>query len=318
MPRRRGPLRVDAPSSSLARDLRQWGAVGEGPIHLLVGAQDHKRRLKGVCVHALCVEVPSGSFVRAVGQVYVVCPELLFVMMAPHLTLVQLLELGHELCGTYRLSRDGEATYGMRPLTSVAELRSFARKCRGIRGRQTALSALQWVADGSRSPAETALSIVFRLPYRHGGYSLGHPLLNHTITLSEDAARILGRDTITPDLYWPGARHPCEYDSARFHGIGAQADYDERRRNAYGAMGMGVTVLKPRHLADNDLMDKMAASVRRGCRMRVNRLPDDYDRLHEDLLCEALRHWRLLRESSSDEEEYEALARRLDAPASPW
>lgn len=318
VPRRRGRLRVDAPCASIARDLRQWGAVGEGTVHLLVGKQGLKRHLDGVCVHLLSTEVPAGSFVRVAGQVYVVCPELLFVMMAPRLSLIQLLELGHELCGTYRLLSDEEAVYDVRPLTNVSELRAFARKCRGMHGRSAALRALQWIADGSRSPAETALSIVFRLPYRHGGYSLGSPLLNHTISLNEAASRILGRDTITPDLYWPGARHPCEYDSTQFHSTREQAEYDERRRNAYGAMGMGVTVFRPRHVLDGDLMDKMAASVRRNCHMRVHRRPDDYDQRHAALLDEVFRRWRTLRESSTDEAEYVTRSRILDVPVSPW
>lgn len=318
VPRRRGHLHVDAPSASLVHDLRQWGIVEKDEVHLLVGEHDQKRHLDGAHVHLLSTEVPAGSFVRVVGQVFAVSPELLFVMMAPRLTLVQLLELGHELCGTYRLPGGDGATYGVKPLTSVSELRSFVRKCKGIRGRAAALSALQWIADGSRSPAETALSIIFRLPYRHGGYALGKPLLNHTITLNDASSRILGRGTITPDLYWPGARHPCEYDSAQFHSTRERAEHDERRRNAYGAMGMGVTVFRPRHLLDRELMDKMADSVRRNCHMRTNRQPDDYARRHAELFEEVFRRWRRLRDSSADESEYVARARGLDAPVSPW
>lgn len=81
---------------------------------------------------------------------------------------------------------------------------------------------------------------------------------------------------------------------------------------------MGVTVFRPRHLLDLDLMDKMAASVRRNCHERVNRLPADYDQRGGALFDEVFRRWHLLRESSADETGYAALVGRLDAPASPW
>lgn len=318
VPSRRGLPPVDAPSRALLDDLSTWGIMGEGDVHLLVTSRDRQRRLKDAHVHLLSVPVPAGSFVRTLGQVYVVSPELLFVMRAAELDLVPLLELGHELCGTYRLSEDGAATYGVKPLTSVSALASFARKCRGLAGVKRALKAVRWLADDSRSPAETALSIAFRLPYRYGGYSLGSPLLNHEIALDEAAARILGRDRISPDLYWPDARHPCEYDSRTFHSSREQADYDERRRNAYAAMGMSVTVLRPRHFLDLALLDAMAASIRRNARRRQNDVPDDYDERRRRMFEVVFRRWHELREASSDEEGYRLGARLLDAPDSPW
>lgn len=299
-------------------DLSSWGAMGEGDVHLLVTSRDRQRRLRGAHVHLLSVPVPAGSFVRSLGQVYVVCPELLFVMRAAKLGLVALLELGHELCGTYRLSEDGTATYNVKPLTSASALKSFARRCKGLTGVKRALRAVQWIADGSRSPAETALSIAFRLPYRHGGYSLGSPLLNHEITLSGPAALILGRDTISPDLYWPEARHPCEYDSRQFHSSREQADYDERRRNAYSAMGMSVTVLRSRHFLDLSVLDAMVSSIRRNTRHRQNSVPDDYDERRRKMFDEVFRRWHEMRDASSDEEEYCLRALQLDAPTSPW
>lgn len=318
VPSRRGLPRVDAPTRSLLDDLFTWGVIDGDETHLLVTSRNRQRRLQGAHVHLLSVPVPAGSFVRTLGQVYVVCPELLFVMMAARLDLVSLLELGHELCGAYRLSGDGTAAYDLKPLTSVSALCAFSRRCKGLRGARRALQATQWIADGSRSPAETALSIAFRLPYRHGGYSLGCPLLNHQIALNGPASLILGRDSISPDLYWPDARHPCEYESRQFHSSREQADYDERRRNAYAAMGMSVTVIRPRHLLDLSVLDAMVASIRRNARRRLNDVPADYDERRRVMFDRVFRRWHDLREASLDEEEFGLRARQLDAPDSPW
>ena len=220
-PKRKGRPSIDVPSTTTASDIASWGLADRENVHLLVTNKDDRRRLKGVSYIVCGSEFPANSFVRALGQVYVVRPELMFIQLAQQLSLAALLELGYELCGTYRL---GETpAYGMEPLTNTAAIRSYAQRAQGMRGQPAALQACQWLADGSGSPAETALSIMFRLPYRHGGYGLGKPLLNHEIKLNENAERILGRKTMRPDFYWAEAKHPAEYDGRRYHSSDEQA-----------------------------------------------------------------------------------------------
>lgn len=315
-PAKRGKPVVDVPSKTTADDIASWGLADRDDIHLLVMSGKDRRRIKGVTCTVCSCDFPQNSFVRALGQVYVVCPELLFVQLAQRLSLVELLGVGHELCGTYRLC--DAPIYGLEPLTSVPEIKSYAQRANGIRGREKALQAVQWLADGSASPAETALSIMFRLPYRHGGYGLGSPLLNHEIKLGRSAERIFGRGAIRPDFYWPEAKHPAEYDGRLYHSSREQAEYDERRRNAYAAMGMSVTVLATRHLYNLDLLDEMAEVIRKNTGIQQNATPSDYSIRHYALFEEAFRYWIDLKNGDTGIEDLALGAASYAAPDMPW
>lgn len=319
-PKVKGLPSVDAPSKTIADDIASWGLADREDMHLLVAPKNNFRKLKGVTCKIYSCEFPQKSFVRTLGAVYVVSPELLFVQLAQSLTLAELLAVGYELCGTYRLAADpeNEPMYGMQALTSVSELKSYAQRAKGIDGCPKALQAIQWLADGSASPAETALSIMFRLPYRHGGYGLGEPLLNHEITLNQTAERLFGRETIKPDFYWAETKHPAEYDGRLYHSSREQAEYDERRRNAYAAMGMNVTVLSTRHLYNLDLLDEMAEVIRKNTGIRKRKLPADYSIRHYALFEEVCAYWIGLKNSTYDNEEVAWRASRYTAPNMPW
>ena len=315
-PKRKGRPSIDAPSATTATDIASWGLADPEDIHLLVSSKASRRRVSGVTCTISSCEFPAHSFARTLGQVYVVSPELLFIQLAQQLSLAALLEVGYELCGTYRL---GETpAYGMEPLTSTAAIKSYAQRAQGMRGQPAALQACQWLADGSGSPAETALSIMFRLPYRHGGYGLGKPLLNHEIKLNENAEHILGRKTMRPDFYWVEAKHPAEYDGRRYHSSDEQAEYDERRRNAYAAMNMNVTVLTTRHLYDLDLLDEMVKTIRTNTKIRQRRLPEGYDFKHRELYEETCSYWLELKRGNLSSAELAWRASRYDAPDEPW
>ena len=318
LPKRRAHLNVGAPTASIVRDVRDLNLGGDGPVCLLVGDRSSKRNLKGARITVISHEVPGRSLARVTDQVYVVAPELLFLMAAERLSLVELLELGHELCGTYRMT-DPRPTYGVVPLTCVSSIRQYARKAEGLRRRRRALLACKYLADGSASPAETALSIMFRLPLRYGGFGLGNPLLNHEISLNEGASLLLGgQKTIRPDFYWSHARYPVEYDSTLHHSTKEENDADERRRNAYAALGMGVTVVRPRHMHRIDLLDEIASSIRKNTGIRVYHLPANYGEAHRKLFEEACRFWIHARERSFEEQGYVLEAALYSRPVDPW
>lgn len=318
VPARRSCVKVDLPSSELISYLNTLGYSSEGQVDLLLGSHDERRKLKGVRYRSISHELPSRSFVRDRGQVYVVTPELLFVMAAARLSFPRLLELGHELCGTYRVTKP-QVTYGVQPLTSVSALRLYVQKVEWVQGKSAALKACQWIANGSASPAETALSVAFRLPYRYGGYGLGTPLLNQEIPLNETAIRLLGgQQQIKPDFLWTKRKHPAEYDSSLYHSEREQIEVDERRRNAYAAMGLSVTVIRPRHLCNRQLLDQIAIVIRKNAGIRLGRLPDDYEERHQALYQEVFRYWIELKESHPSKEDYLLGAAQYSEPHMPW
>lgn len=291
-PSRRRNMHIEAPSARLVSELRAWGLVDPASeTNLLVSSRGARRSLKNARASLCLGPFPANSFELVFDDVWVASPELMFLLLARELTLVELVEIGCELCGTYRLTEDGSA-FGLAPLTSVQKLRAYAARASGMHGRKKALRALQWVVDDAASPAETALAIALGMPYRHGGFGLGGFVLNRELALDRCASHMFGRDTIRPDFFWTGSRHPLEYDSSTYHSSREQAELDERRRNAYAAMGMCVTVVRPRHLRNTGLLDEVARSVRSNSGRKWGRLPADFeyrkDALHEHLF----RFWR--------------------------
>ena len=127
------------------------------------------------------------------------------------------------------------------------------------------------------------------MPARYGGSGFEMPILNHEISLNTEAATLLGRETITPDIYWDGVAF--EYDSLTFHSLQEQQEYDERRRNAYAAMGIPVVVGRPRHLRSVVRFEAITGALRRNLDKRVYRLPSDYESKRAHLLSELFGYW---------------------------
>ncbi|WP_307739171.1 hypothetical protein [uncultured Parolsenella sp.] len=185
-----------------------------------------------------------------------------------------------ELCGTYRIVA-GTTHYGCPPLTSVAKIRTFIGRARGVRGRRALEKALSHALDNSASPAETRLALMLSLPLRYGGEGLGKPVLNRTLPLTGAARSLFGRDSITPDILFvvKGARgrhFPVEYESRKFHSSEEQAEYDERRRNTYAAMGMSCFLARPKHLSKLREFDSMVATVRKNIAAEQRPKPAGY------------------------------------------
>jgi hypothetical protein len=182
--------------------------------------------------------------------------------MANELSFVELVTLGFELCGSYRLEINGHSERGFRddlPLTSVAQMRSYIAKASKIKGRKKALSALRYVADNSASPMETVLTMFLTLPYRLGGYGFALPSLNHPIYITNKVDRI-GKATHKPsfycDLYWEDKLVDVEYDSDFYHTASERIAKDAMRRNALATEGITViTVSKLQIMSVNKLRE---------------------------------------------------------------
>ena len=290
----------------------------ERPVTLLAGAGAH-RSVEGLYAVSSCsAALPKGSLLRVAKGVFVCSPELAFLREASRgADDVELLELGFELCGTYRMI-DGMPHYDLEPLTSASRIRNFINRTDGIQGRRAALQACQWLLDGSGSPAETALAIVLGLPYRKGGFGLRDFVLNREITLNESAAHLLGRQTMRPDIYFVPTRHPVEFDGRMFHSGNDQLEFDQRRRAAYDAMGMGVTVLTTRHLLNTSLLNEEMKALRRNVGQRQNRVPANYDMLQAELFANAFRYWQDLHREYGSGTEFGLRASSWDEPDSPW
>ena len=264
------------------------------PLHILVGSDNARKTTRTLRCHISTGVFPSGSFLRATPNLVVSSPELCFMQMASELPFVALIALGYELCGGYRLDRDTETEQGFRndiALSSVAKLKTYAENTPKLKGRKTALRALQHITDGSASPMETILCMLLTLPYRLGGYGFPLPQLNHCVTVSASLgtnARAAQKAKLYCDLFWPSHRVDIEYDSDAYHTGSDRIAKDAIRRNALSSAGITVLTVSRLQIVRTDELYKVAEIL---CRLLDRRLkcpmPEfatHHEALHKQLL----------------------------------
>ena len=215
-----------------------------GPLDVLVASASLRTQLDGMRAHVWSVPLPGSSLVRVGDGMYVCTPEFCFVQLAQTHTRFELAERAFELAGTYARApsdfrRDEQGTtYGLAPLTTTERLTRFAEGLPKVRGKDKALDALRFVANGSASPMETKLVMAGSMSRRIGGAGLPTPLLNHTLKATEAAQKASGMRAFRCDLYWPEQKVCVEYDSDAFHADPKVRAKNELRRNGLEIMGI--------------------------------------------------------------------------------
>ncbi len=231
-------LLSSVPSLSSEKVLGPWWLAR--PLHAIVAGQELRRPSSEFVCHVWSGLLPKGSVLDAQNGFCVCSPELCFLQMANSLSMIELIMLGFELCGTYDVS-DGDVRE-CQPLTSVAKLSAFAEKMHGVNGRKNALAALKQVVGGSASPRETALCMCLCLPYRLGGYGFEKPELNHRIDIPSTLKSHVRQSYFVGDLCWPERRLDVEYDGSLHLDADRRAS-DEARRTVLETMGFTVVAV---------------------------------------------------------------------------
>jgi len=257
-----------------------WGLAM--PLHILVGSANARKAARGLRCHISSGVFPGGSFIQGDSGLAISSPELCFVQMATELSLIELIELGFEFCGSYRLSDQKDPDKGFStdlPLTSTVQLDSFLSKTQGLKGHKQALRALRFIANGSASPMETILTMLLTLPYRLGGYAFPMPQLNYPVGVSAHSSKASGRQKYCCDLYWPDKRIDVEYDSDAFHTKSEQIAHDAIRRNDLLSMGISVVTVSRKQLFSTTGMHAVTEVLRKSLSRRVQYpIPEFYAR----------------------------------------
>ena len=176
--------------------------IGEGnrrpagcalPLHVLIADACVRTETEGVVTHTWGSPFPDTAFAEAGEGFLMSTPEFCFLQMAGCLSLVQLIQLGFELCGTYALVGGAPAVRRAAPLTTKVKLAAFVEQSSGARGCKKAARAVRYVQDGAASPMETMLAMMLCLPYGLGGYGLEKPLINHRVDVPSSSKRLADR-----------------------------------------------------------------------------------------------------------------------------
>ena len=159
------------------------------PLHVLVPSQQDKIRMDTVVSHVCAKKLPTSSIIWLNEHASMVCPELLFLQMAPELSLPELVLLGHELCGYYSLpssnNAGGKVQTQVPCATSVEQIEDYLNARHRAWGVKKARAALPYIADHAASFPEGVLSTIYALPTDLCGYGFGRMELNQRVEVGE-------------------------------------------------------------------------------------------------------------------------------------
>lgn len=265
------------------------------PVEALVA--DTRARADTSCVLSSqwSTPFPDTSFADAGEGFLVSTPEFCFLQMASRYSLIRLILLGFELCGTYAMHENGSATYRDAPLTSVAKLDAFVAKSEGARGSKNAKRALRYVLDGSASPMESLLVMMLFLPYGLGGYGIGRALLNYRVEVPQSMRKLADRGYCVCDMCWPELKLACEYDSSMFHAGHDREESDARRRNTLLSLGYTVVTVTADQVMDSGAFNRLAHQLAKCTGKRLRYRDPAFTRKHLKLRSEAFEALGMLR-----------------------
>lgn len=261
-----------------------------GRVCVMVPRPERRRRAAGICCSVWTAQLPPGSLYRGAPGVYVCSPELAFLQTAAHSSLLEAIDYGYELCGTYALGIPDLTPLGQReaPLVSPRDLRRLLDFADGRRGVERAGKALAHVIENSASPRESILAMMLELPRSMGGYGFGDLELNAAIAIPNNLRHLSRHAHFMPDLFWREAKLAVEYDSDEFHTGRSNIAHDSRRRNILHAMGIMVISFTNEQITSEQEVDRIASLIARrlGVRRRgsVRNLEIRRADLHRSLL----------------------------------
>lgn len=199
------------------------------------------------------LELGSGFFIAS--------PELCFAQLAKDASLIELIKLGFEFCGTYSLDPSQPRGFCNRKPLTTSE--SITKTLEALPGNcpKRARYAARFLQDRSASPMETCLALMLGLPASLGGYGLGLPYMNAEVSIAENQAQRTNYPRYHCDLYWAKQRVALEYNSREFHLNEKAAERDASRVNDLLGSGIKTVAVTRRHIADPSKMDVVAKSL---------------------------------------------------------
>ncbi|MBQ9032363.1 MAG: hypothetical protein IJ106_13065 [Parasporobacterium sp.] len=262
------------PTSSVAAKIsQQFGFTY--PIHVM--APDIvSRRINNYFSSGLkpC-HLPSDSFIEIdsfriqsgdksdIYSIYLASPELCFLEAAVHLSLIELIKLGYDLCAIYLTDTTADYHHTSRKIIATQQsIAAYLETMTNIKGIKKARTAIRHVLNRSNSPRETMLSMILTLPMSMGGYGIYKPELNERVQLSEQGSQILHRDYCICDIVWENKKIIVEYDSNLTHLNSTQHELDKARISALTLSGYQVITLTPANMRSLSDLDNICTALR--------------------------------------------------------
>lgn len=165
--------------------------IDKKPVSILVSCKANMRKSQNLSPRIWSGKHPSRSFYKITQDLYISTPEATFLQLGKELSLIQLITVGYELCGSYGLSVQSSSGFLRRePRSNPQLIERYLEKCEGIHGVKAAKRASSYLIKGSASPMESLLSMLLCLPPSLGGFGLPRPELNYPIETNEGSVAI--------------------------------------------------------------------------------------------------------------------------------
>lgn len=236
-------------------------ATLERPLHVLVSSPE--RRVRSGCIrcHVWSTALPEGALYRLTDQILLASPRFCLQQMAAGSGLAHGAAVGMEICGSYARSPRAQGGFRARPpLEKAAQLVEHFAGSHGY-GARRAREALEFVVEGSRSPMETAVALLFTLPVELGGCGLPRPALNFRVEISSALRSALGKPYLVVDLCWPEWGIILEYQSYLWHRSKGKVDDDSAREEGLRDMGWMVRSVTAGMLLNDAVLGELVRKV---------------------------------------------------------
>ena len=277
------PSSRDIPA--LPKSFKESSPLATLPRPLEVVVSSGKTRSQAKQFHNNIWKLPdrTSCFLLFENGIYLSNPEFCFVQLARSCSVIDLIKLGFELCGTYRMDSSSPIGFqSARPLSSPEAISRFIDKMPGKAPRK-AKTAVRYVRSGSASPMETCLALLLGLPASYGGYGLGMPEMNAKVLIPAKYGKRATYREYHCDLYWPEQNVAIEYNSREFHVNELAVERDASRINNLKAAGIEVLAVTRAHVADNKKFDAIAHSAASLMGKRIRVAYADIDERRADL-----------------------------------
>ena len=254
-------------------------SIDEKPVSILVSCKANMRKSQNLSPRIWSGKHPSRSFYKIAQDLYISTPEAAFLQLGKESSLIQLITIGYELCGSYGLSAQSDSGFLRRePRSNPQFIERYLEKCDGIHGVKAAKRASSYIAKGSASPMESLLSMLLCLPPSLGGFGLPRPELNFPIETNEGG--IVMRRC---DLYWPDQRFALEDDSDTFHSDASKLHLDSSRRSTLEKAGVHVVSVTKNQVFDRGQLFNLATIVSKRLGKRLSPTPFNFSQKQDEI-----------------------------------
>lgn len=254
-------------------------SIDEKPVSILVSCKANMRKSQNLSPRIWSGKHPSRSFYKIAQDLYISTPEATFLQLGKESSLIQLITIGYELCGSYGLSAQSDSGFLRRePRSNPQLIERYLEKSDGIHGVKAAKRASSYIAKGSASPMESLLSMLLCLPPSLGGFGLPRPELNFPIETNEGG--IVMRRC---DLYWPDQRFALEYDSDTFHSDASKLHLDSSRRSTLEKAGVHVVSVTKNQVFDRGQLFNLATIVSKRLEKRLSPTPFNFSQKQDEI-----------------------------------